>query len=138
MGAGVGGRQRTPGNTVFPSLRAYRAILASHPSTSLGQGCPVLKCPLILGSPIPETQRENPVTLTLSTKQLATATGSLLQLSRSLRSWLGEGREIIRPLHFCSYRPPAHLLRHRTQPSLVSCCESWLLPGVNPAPGNTT
>lgn len=71
--------------------------MASHPPTSLGQGCPVLKCPLILGSPIPETQRENPVTLTLSTKQLATATGSLLQLSRSLRSWLGEGREIIRP-----------------------------------------
>ena len=35
--------------------------------------------------------------LTLSTKQLATATGSLLQLSRSLSSWLGEGKVVIRP-----------------------------------------
>lgn len=58
MGAGIGwGRTGSQlSGTTFPSLRACRAILASHPPTSLGQGCPVLKCPLILGSPIPEAQ----------------------------------------------------------------------------------
>lgn len=40
---------------------------------------------------------KDPALLTLSTKQLATATGSLLQLSRSRSSWLGEGRVVIRP-----------------------------------------
>lgn len=54
---------------------------------------------------------QDPAVLTLSTKQLATATGSLLQLSRSLSSWLGERRVVFRPwtthnLHGHQHTPP--------------------------------
>lgn len=64
--------------------------------------------------------------LTLSTKQLATATGSLLQLSRSLRSWLGEGEWLsdwdhLRPTQLPTHHAPAHLLvpRYTISPGVM-------------------
>lgn len=73
-------------------------------------GCACPSGPPSWGSP----RGRDPARLTLSTKQLATATGSLLQLSRSLRSWLwgGRSRAAIRPLTWAasvtSPAPPPH------------------------------
>lgn len=72
-------------------------------NTCPGKGPLGLRCSLKVEVPVPlspppptphsqlsRTRDKDLVFLTLSTKQLATATGSLLQLSRSLSSWLGE------------------------------------------------